>query len=142
MKPRIYKKRFIDMNKVERLQERRMIRPFFKDNTFDKKKREPIDPPIVASTDVPKQSRPKTIHIFNRPIHREKSKPVGPLKKTAYQTMLEKAEQIRINWRKKREAIQAKQIKSPSVPKQTNSPQRSKIEEIKIRWKKKGATMD
>lgn len=135
-----YKKRIIDMNRVKKLQENRMISPFFKPDKT-KKKKEPIIRPEQTLI-VPLTKSTKKVHIVNKPITQEKPKPSPPVRKTAYEIMREKAEQIRINWRKKREAREAKQVQPSSIPKRTNSPTRSKIEEIKEKWRKKGATID
>jgi hypothetical protein len=144
MKPRIYKKRAIDMNKVERLQEHRMIKPFFQKNNLNKRKptvRTSVPVSVPKRSTVP--SKQKKVHIVNKSIPKDKPLPVpSQRRKSAYEIMREKAEQIRINWRLKREAIQAKQPKPSSTIKQDNKSSLSKVEEIKIRWKKKGATMD
>ena len=126
------------MNRVKKLQELRMISAFFKDDKTEKKAQYTIE--VKETPTVPLINPTKKVHIVNKSTTKKTKPPSSPppSRKTGYAVIREKVEEIKERWKKKKETIKAKQIKSSSIP----NPNQSKIEEIKEKWKKKGATMD
>lgn len=88
------------------------------------------------STPQSKKTGPKKVYIFKKPKVEKKVKKPSP-RKTAYEMMRAKVEEIKEQWRRKKDTIDLNEIDPFPVPKKEGCIDREKVESIKGQWEKK-----